>query len=56
MCLSQELLPDDLSRFCDCERVRRIRADEQRQAVARVNRTGWRNLGDILKAILDRKD
>lgn len=29
MCLAQELLPADLARFCDCERVIRIRADER---------------------------
>jgi hypothetical protein len=33
MCISQEFLPDDLTRFCDCERVARIRADERGRAV-----------------------
>jgi hypothetical protein len=28
LCLSQEVLPTDLPKFCDCERVRRIRNEE----------------------------
>lgn len=38
LCVSQEFLPADLTRFCDCERVARIRADER--AKAHVHATG----------------
>ena len=34
LCVSQEFLPADLTRFCDCERVARIRADERGKVVA----------------------
>lgn len=34
LCVSQEFLPADLTRFCDCERVARVRADERKKVIA----------------------
>lgn len=55
-CLSQEFLPADLPRFCDCERVLRIRADE-RERVANAmhglstDGAGWVLLRDVWATI-----